>query len=340
MSTTVSTAAGGSVGRAAGAPAWRRRRSPSRRRTRRGAGDLAGAGSTPLGRSTATTSDVVGHRVDQRPRPRGRRPGRPPMPERCRRATTSASAPAAARGPPAAGAATTRPPAALSAASPAACGVLRPSEHRVDARARARRARRRRTARRRRCRPAPDEQHDRRAVAPLAQPDGDDGGERRARPAASAVALGQPRHRGRLGGADLLDGVGLDHGATASALGDDDGRGDAGVVGERQVDAATPSSSARAARCRATSGAGGRRRPRRTSASCQCSPPGRRAPWPAPPWPRTGRRARRAARSRSVVGEQPLAQPRRALAGSPRSGRRRPRRCRRRRSRRRRSTRP
>ena len=77
-----------------------------------------------------------------------------------------------------------------------------------------------------------------------------------------------------------------------SALADHDGGGDAGVVGQADVDGHD-------ARGRGPGGDGSaddeRGRPRSSvtiSASCQTSPAARRAPWPAPPWPRTGRPAR------------------------------------------------
>ena len=207
---------------------------------------------------------------------------------------------------------TTRPPARAQRGEPAGVHPVGESSTRLDRAPRAGRAARRRTARRRRCRPGPTSSSTR---APYARPEQV---ERRRTPARSRpAASARPRaagHQRGLGRAHLLDGVCAPHAPTLirrdrpvgsaparprtddlSGLEDHDGGGDAGVVGQRDVDAAARRAR-RPGRHRAADLERGSPVGALTiSASCQAIPSGRRAPWPAPPWRRTGRPATPAA---------------------------------------------
>ena len=116
----------------------------------------------------------------------------------------------------------------------------------------------------------------------------------RSRRAASSAPSGSCGEDRRLGRADLRGGVEPAHRSPVAreALRDDHGRGDAAVVAQRDVPRGDAELRGPAGdRPRGPPGAGGRARrpsPRRRASAGR---PGRRAPWPAPPWPRTGRRA-------------------------------------------------
>ena len=269
-----------------------------------------------------------------RPRPPAGRPGRPPMP-RMPSSTRSASAQLTARGSAVRRRATRRPrPRPPRPPRAPRVRAVRPhgAQHRDAGDAGLGEARRRHTGRRRRC-CRPDERDDAcapsrsssRAATTSASPRG------RAR---HQLALGQLGHGGRLGGPDAARRRrprSRDH----SALGDDDGRRDAGVVGQGDVQASrTPRSSARA--CTVPRDLQVRAAVRRRARTRGVGPvqPDRRAE-------RLGQRLLGGEPGREgverqvalLVGEQPLAQRRACARGSARSARRRRRRCRPRRSR-------
>ncbi len=99
--------------------------------------------------------------------------------------------------------------------------------------------------------------------------------------------------RERGGHRHIIDAT-ADAGPVVSRLQHHHGRGDAGVVGEREVDV-------RGAQLRGAGSDGAAQGEQRTPGLLGDAPrrratPGcraRRAPWPGPPWPRSGRRARR-----------------------------------------------